>query len=186
VTDELKNVYGAAGALDRFFDDKTPIDLFRGLKTGGHADLMQPTFIGWHTRGEPRHPDVLVSDSVGVSPQYIGGDSSALVTEGKDKAETENILGNADKYVVKGCRTLAGKHRGISVFDKKNQVLRNFDWYKIEKGTDIPVSLAITRDSPLLESIKPIHYTIAPKDDMPLPLFLQHLKALGSTSKLDK
>ena len=186
MTDELKNTYENAGALDRFFDEKTPIDLFRGQKIGGRAELMQPTLIGWHTKNEPRHPDVLVNDSIGVSPQYVGGDLSALVTEGKDGAETENILRNADKYIVKGCRTMAGKHRGISVFDKKNQVLRNFDWYKIEKGTDIPEPLAVTRDSPLLESIRPIHYTIAPKDDMPLPLFLQHLKSLGSKSKLDK
>ncbi|GGA24951.1 hypothetical protein [Dyella nitratireducens] len=186
MTDELKNVYKNVGSLDRFFDEKTPVDLFRGQKIGDHAELMQPTLIGWYTKLEPRHPDVLVNDSVGVSPQYSGGDFSALMTEGKDKAATEEILKNADKYTVKGCRTMVGKHRGLSVFDKTNRALRNFEWYKIEKGTDIPEPLAVTRDSALLESVKPIHYTVAPKDDMPLPLFLQYLKTLGSKAKLDK
>ena len=36
MSDDLKNIYEAAGKSDRFFDSTTPIDLFRGQKTATH------------------------------------------------------------------------------------------------------------------------------------------------------
>lgn len=75
---------------------------------------------------------------------------------------------------------MAGSHRGVSVFDKHNPRLTHFDWYRIPHGTKIPDALAVTRDSASKTSMLPIHYTITPKDDMPLPLFLQHLKTIGA------
>ncbi|MCW7536746.1 hypothetical protein OOT46_02620 [Aquabacterium sp. A7-Y] len=75
---------------------------------------------------------------------------------------------------------MKGDHRGVSVFDKKNTQLRSFDWYRLPAGTELPPALAVTRDSPSATSSRPIHYTVAPKDDMPLSLFLQHLKGLAA------
>ncbi|MDB5865731.1 MAG: hypothetical protein JWO70_3537 [Betaproteobacteria bacterium] len=183
MTDELRRVYEGAGALDRYFDQKTPVDLFRGRRQGDATDLMQPTLIGWYAKLEARDPDVLVVDDKGGSPQYTSGDLSELVTEGKGKPVTAEIVRNADKLVVKGCRTMVGNHRGVSVFDKTNPGLRNFDWFKLPGGTELPDAIAVTRDFSGATSAKPIHYTVAPKDDMPLSLFLQHLKGLAAKAE---
>ena len=81
---------------------------------------------------------------------------------------------------------MQGKYRGVSTFHKTNTRLRNFDWFKIPEDTEIPKTLACTRDSILPESKinddtdPAVHYTIAPKDDMSLSLFLQELKALSN------
>jgi hypothetical protein len=83
---------------------------------------------------------------------------------------------DGQKFVA-GCRTIQGQHRGISTFDDKNSRLAGFQWFKLPKGTAIPPGLAVTRDSDK-DLIK--HYTIAPKDDMPLDLFLVWLNALNS------
>lgn len=185
MSDALRKVYEGSGALDRFFDKQTPVDLFRGRRMGTLGDLMQPTLIGWLTTGSMRPPDVLVQNAKGVSPQYNNGDFQSVTVEGKDKALTAEILRNADQYIVKGCRTMSGLHRGISVFDKKNGKLRNFDWYKIPANSKLPDALAITRDKPEKTAVDPIHYTIAPKDDMPLALFLQYLKGIEALTVLD-
>ncbi len=187
MTDELKNVYEKANASDRFFDGKTPVDLFRGRRTGDKTELMQPTLIGWYVKLEARRPDVLLE---GVkdkgSPQYKNGDvEDELVTEGKQKTVTAEILRNADQYMVKGCRTMNGEHRGVSVFDKKNVALKNFDWFKLPAGTVIPEGLAVTRDATYSVSAKPIHYTVAPKDDMTLSLFLQQLRSMAAKAVQD-
>lgn len=185
MSDALRKVYEGAGALDRYHDKTTPLDLFRGRRTGDTSDLMQPTLIGWYQKLRPRRPDVLVQNDQGSSPQYEGGDLGRLVTEAPAKPVTADILRHADQYIVKGCRTMSGDHRGVSVFDKKNTGLRHFEWYKLPKGTAIPDSLAVTRDATYTTSPDPIHYTVAPKDDMSLALFLQTLKALGAQATKD-
>lgn len=185
MSDELKNVYKGAGALDRYFDGRTPVDLYRGQKKGAKGDFMQPTIIGWYTRDDARNPDVLLRDKNGASPQYNGEGFANLVTEGKELKLTAEILRNADQYIVKGCRTMNGLHRGVSVFDKKNPRLA-FDWYVIPANAKLPDALAVTRDVPELTRPTPIHYTLAPKDDMPLSLFLQYLKGMGQQAKLSK
>jgi hypothetical protein len=81
---------------------------------------------------------------------------------------------------------MRGDHRGISVFDKKNPVLRGVKWYKMPQGSEIPAPLAITRDFEATTSAKPIHYTIAPKNDMPLSLFLQYLRMMADQAILDE
>ena len=186
MTGKLEEVYRAAGALDRYFDKTTPVDLFRGQRDGDHSELMQPSLIGWYAKLKARSPDVLVKDAGGNTPQYTSPDFSELVVEGKDKLLTAEILKNADQYIVKGCLTMRGDHRGISVFDKKNLVLRGFKWHKMPKGSEIPAPLAITRDFEAAVSAKPIHYTIAPKNDMPLSLFLQYLRMMAAQAILDE
>jgi hypothetical protein len=51
-------------------------------------------------------------------------------------------------------------------------------WYKLPKATSIPDALAITQDNDRRDAAN--HFTIAPKDDMPLPLFQVWLNALAS------
>jgi hypothetical protein len=80
---------------------------------------------------------------------------------------------------VQGCRTIKGDHRGLSLFDKSNARLP-FAWFRIPAGSKIPPGIAVTRDSDdENDDNAAIHYTVAPKDDMPLSLFLQHLKELA-------
>lgn len=69
------------------------------------------------------------------------------------------------------------------MFDAPNAQLRNFDWFEIPAHAPIPEALAVTRDADRARPGKPTHYTIAPKDDMPLSLFLQHLKGLAAAAK---
>ena len=186
MSDDLKNIYEAAGKSDRFFDSTTPIDLFRGQKTGDPFDLLQPTLIGWvvQSSGRPRDPDVLLTDASGRSPQYKDGHpESELVTEPRSKPTTAQLVSDASAYVVKGCRTLNGNFRGVSVFDKANNRLGGFDWFRIPSNTQIPPGLAVTRDGDRARPGESLHYTIAPKDDMPLSLFLQHLKGFSAVAK---
>jgi hypothetical protein len=82
------------------------------------------------------------------------------------------------KKVGKGCRTTRGDYRGISTFDSRNENLRGFTWYKLPQATPIPEPLAITQDTDYLD--KANHFTIAPKDDMPLGLFQVWLNALNA------
>ena len=77
------------------------------------------------------------------------------------------------------------EHRGVSVFDKKNTALKNFDWFKMPAGTVIPEGLAVTRDASYTVSAKPIHDAVAPKDDMTLSLFLQQLRSMAAKTIQD-
>ena len=185
MSDELKKVYEAEDAIDRYYDEKIPRDLFRGRKKGLSVDIMQPMILGFYRRTEPRLPDVHLHNEAGKSPQFKDETESMLVIDDKHGTLTADIVGQADKYMVRGCRTLSGNYRGVSVFDRKNTGLRNFDWFKIPKDTELPPSLACTRDRNVPEeqvshSKIAVHYTIAPKDDMTLSLFLQALKSLSN------
>ena len=186
MSDDLRRVYEGQGALDRYYDGATPpYKLYRGRRMGDSTDLMQPTLIGWYAKRGPRHPDVLLEEAAsGNRPQYTEKDK--LVEEDRAKPLTQDLVANAAKYTVKGCRTMQGEHRGVSVFDRSNAGLRNFDWFEIPAGTELDPALAVTRDSPRAagSGADPIHHTIAPKDDMPLSLFLQHLKGLAAKAKL--
>ena len=71
----------------------------------------------------------------------------------------------------------------MSVFDATNPQLKNFDWYEMTAGTTILDALAVTRDADRPIPGRATHYTIAPKDDMPLSLFLQHLKGMAAKAK---
>lgn len=59
------------------------------------------------------------------------------------------------------------------------------EWFYISEGTEIPQCLAVTADGRKYPG-KPQHYTVAPKDDMAFPLFLQHLKGRTSDRRIPK
>ena len=62
---------------------------------------------------------------------------------------------------------------------------KNHNWMRLPANTEIPPGLAVTRDEkPGAPSDTPVHHTIAPKDDMPLSLFLQYLKVLQAKGHL--
>lgn len=179
MSDDLKKVYERGGKAAYFFDGTTPIALFRGRKVGDKTSVMQPTLIGFGPEEEPRPPDIYLTDEAGVSPQYAG---DKMVREPGSKPVTKQIVADASKYTVKGCRTIKGNYRGVSVFDTTSARLRNAEWFVIPVDTDIPPGLAVTKDGDKRPGV-PLHYTIAPKDDMPFTLFLQHLKGLEAKLK---
>jgi hypothetical protein len=185
MSDELKRIYAQEGKLHNFFEVVIPTDLFRGRKGSCSLPFMLPTLLGW-SKPRPRPPDVLLVDSEGGSPQYEG--DNGLVSEDRETMpKTAELVDSASRYTVKGCRsTYPGKHRGVSTFDRVHQGLRGFRWIKLPTGTPIPPGLAVTRDFDATRanptSTDPRHYTIAPKNDMPLSLFLAHLRGLEATA----
>jgi hypothetical protein len=92
------------------------------------------------------------------------------------------IIKRDGQQIVKGCRCVHGDYRGVSTFDRKT-ALRGVKWYKLPRGAEIPEALAITQDSDYKDRAN--HFTIAPKDDMPLGLFLVWLNALSAQMSLD-
>ena len=156
MTDQLKAIYAAAGKTDVFFDITVPIDLFRGQKKQDFLDgkdLFAPDMGGWTNReGKVRESDVATAEVDG-------------------------------KLFVKGCRCVRGSHRGISLGDRTPIFSRGKNWkrFRLPAGTSIPEVFAITRDAEHRAGPDlPIHYTLAPKDDMEFSLFLVWLRALAS------
>lgn len=156
MTDQLKDIYVAAGKADAFFDVAVPVDLFRGQKKQDFLDgkdLFAPDMGGWVNRdGKVREPDV----------------KTAMVD---------------GKLLVKGCRCIHGSHRGISMGDRTPVFARGKSWrrFRLPAGTPLPEALAITRDAERRVGTDiPIHYTLAPKDDMEFGLFLVWLRALAT------
>jgi hypothetical protein len=104
------------------------------------------------------------------------------LTEPKGKPLTQQIVADASKYIVRGCRASTGDYRGVSVFDEPGVVHKKYEWFSIPEGTPIPPGLAVTRDGKKRPGVQ-LHHTIAPKDDMPFTLFLQHLKGFEAALK---
>jgi hypothetical protein len=150
MTADLRKVYEAEGLLRYYFDEKVPRDLFRGQSK---TETKQGLPILYPNPGFRR-------------------------SDGQERPPDVLIVEQDGKKIVKGCRTIRGEHRGISTFDGKPPNLRGFKWYKLPKSTDVPEALAITQDTDRKNS--PNHFTIAPKDDMPLPLFQVWLNALAA------
>ena len=152
MTNELREIYVAAGLSDRFWDTTTPTALWRAQKkTDFDAGEMalQP-----HPGSEIRLSDVKVVD-------------------------------RDNQQFVLGCRCIKGDYRGISTFDMKvtwfgSKTTKHF---KIPADTKIPEGLAVTKDHKIPQGA--FHYTIAPKDDMPLALFLQQLKTMSQRATLE-
>jgi hypothetical protein len=152
MSDELKNIYVAAGLADRFWDDATPTALWRAQKKtdfDGGAIVLEP-----HPGSETRTADV-------------------------------KIVERDNQQFVLGCRCVKGDFRGVSTFDKKVTWFgsRTTKHFRISAGTGIPAGLAVTREHKNAQGA--YHYTIAPKDDMPLALFLQQLKTMSQHAVLE-
>ena len=178
-TDEMKKIYEAGGKLAYFFEQRTPVNLYRRRNIGDKSMIMQPTIIGFGAEDRPRLPDIKLEDEVGVSPQF---DGATMRREPNSKPLTKQLIGDASKYTVKGCRTIKGDYRGVSVFDMVNPRARGVEWFYIEADTKIPPGLAVTQDGDKRPG-ESLHYTIAPKDNMPFDLFLQHLTGLEAILK---
>lgn len=152
MTNELRQIYVAAGLADKFWDTTTPTTLWRAQKkTDFEAKemVLQP-----HPGSPTRLADVRV-------------------------VERDN------QKVVLGCRCTKGDFRGISTFDMKVTWFgsRTTKHFKIPTDTKIPDGLAVTKDHQNPQGA--YHYTIAPKDDMPLSLFLQQLKVMNERATLE-
>ena len=95
------------------------------------------------------------------------------------------VVDRDNQLIVLGCRCIRGDFRGVSTFDMKVTWFgsRTTKHFKIPANTKIEDGLAVTKD--YKNSQGAFHYTIAPKDDMPLPLFLQHLKVMSARATLE-
>jgi hypothetical protein len=149
VPDDLRRIYDVEGVPYYYFDKQVPRDLFRG-QNRTEANQGRPILY--------------------PHPGFTRRDGSVRLPD-------VEVVERDGKKIVKGCRCIRGDYRGISTFDRKNASVRGFRWYKLRKLTEIPLALAITQDSNLND--RPNHFTIAPKDDMPLELFQVSLNALG-------
>lgn len=160
MSDELKRIYGKEGLSGRYFEDSTPCPLWRAQSS---EDYRREVFI------------------MTPHPGYQKKDKDGRVI--KNRLPDVKIVQRDGRAIVLGCRCIAGDYRGISVFDKQVTWLGS-SWvnYEIPKGTAIPEGLALTKDH-FIERHSATHYTIAPKDDMPLELFLQTLKVVASKAK---
>ncbi|WEN15108.1 hypothetical protein PY254_00025 [Rhodanobacter sp. AS-Z3] len=94
------------------------------------------------------------------------------------------IVDRDGKRVVLGCRCIKGDFRGVSTFDMKVTWFgsRTTKHFKIPAGTAIPPGIAVTKDHKNAQGA--YHYTIAPKDDMPLALFLECLGVVCGKTNL--
>ena len=151
ISNELREIYEKAGLIHRFFETKTPLDLYRAQSFKDEEagrDLIYPHPGYKPKNGPPRLPDV---------------------EEFKQGNET----------FVRGCRTIKGDYRGVSMFDRVNPRFKGGKWYRLPKDTEIPPALAVLQDGEL-DPNRETHFTIAPKDNMPKALFQVWLNALGA------
>ncbi len=159
-TDVLRQLYAKEGKADRYFEGYTPCVLYRAQSRN---DFKKAVFIM-----EPH-------------PGYVKKDAEGNVV--KERLPDVKIVDRDGQRVVLGCRATSGNFRGLSIFDAKVSWLGP-GWinYEIPAGTGIPESLAIVKDH-YIKSYGSTHYTIAPKDDMPLELFIQTLKVVAKAAK---
>jgi hypothetical protein len=161
MSDQLRELYQAKGKLENYFDDATPVDLWRGQKQAlikQRRGALYPELAGFPRRdGTFRIPDI----------QTFTRDSDGAI-------------------MVRGCRCVAGEgdYRGVSTFDVRPDLGKSFSYFQIPGGTLIPEALAVTKDA-FNRRFGGYHYTVAPKDDMPLSLFLVWLGAIEASMKAE-
>lgn len=158
-TDDLKNIYIKAGKVDAFFDQKTPISLWRAQS---NDDFKKEVFL------MRPHPGYEKKDANG---NVIG-----------TRLPDVKIVERSGQLFVLGCSTISGSFRGISLSDKRLPFKGIWYHYLIPADTPIPPGLMITRDN-LNQKTGITHYTIGPKNDMPLELFLATLKIVANVAK---
>ena len=71
---------------------------------------------------------------------------------------------------------------GISTFDREKLGFGGF-WWKIPRGTKVPLGLRISMDFNPKPSANPTHYTIRPLFDMPLMQYISLLEELALSAE---
>ena len=158
MSDDLKKIYAKEGKSGHYFDGETPCELFRG-----------------------QHPDAHKREEFILEPHRGFVKVDKVTGQRRERKADVAIVNRNGTEVVIGCRCNRGDFRGLSTFDKPVTWFDKPRWYNfsIPKGTELPSSLAVVRDKYDYDK-DATHYTIAPKDDMPLDLFIQSLKVVAS------
>ena len=141
----LKDVLISKGEIDKYFEGKTPVNLWRAMnqrKNHHPFEFIEKPFK--LSSGRPRPADIKIEK-----------------------------VGQEDWVRIKK------RPRGISTFDKPGLPKgKDWEYYKIPAGTDLPYGLAIVKDE-YNQQFDATHYTIAPAFDMPLSRFKMLLNQLA-------
>ena len=179
MTDDMKKAYEAVGELKYFFENYAPnIDLWRGLKKSEYKKRVKS-----FNRAEKPIPDNFARD-ISIEPVTEGFE--IVTRQGKRwrEPDVKVFIRNGEKW-IKGCRTnrKGDEHWGVSLWDIKPK-FAEMGWFNFclpgkesDNPIPLPPSLAITQDDDY--TTRSNHYTIAPKNDMPLSLYVQNLKKLA-------
>lgn len=161
MSDDLRSIFQKAGKSDAFFEGKLPVDLWRAQSD---QDFKKEVFI------------------MQPHPGYVKRNDRGEVI--KERLPDVKIVDRDGKMIVLGCRCIKGEYRGISLYDVTITWLGpKWQNYMIPAGTLIPPGLMVTRDH-YLRDHQATHYTLGPKDDMPLELFIQTLKVVAQKAVL--
>ncbi|GLS24305.1 hypothetical protein [Marinibactrum halimedae] len=97
----------------------------------------------------------------------------------EDQVRNGNIR-PADVTIEDGIVKVKNRPRGASTFDKPDVFNRgNWEYYKIPQNMQLPEGLVIVKDK-YNKSLGATHYTIAPKNDMPIQQFRSLLNQLAA------
>ena len=176
MSNEMKTAYETMGELKYFFENYAPaIDLWRGLKKSNYKEAKKK-HVG----------EVLDSFARYLSVKPVTEGFEIVTRTGKRWREPDvEVFTRNGMPWIKGCRSTrkGGEHWGISLWDRKPEFAER-GWFnfclpgeRLGSPIPIPTSVAITQDDDYYSRSN--HYTIAPKDDMPLSLFVQHLKEVA-------
>ncbi|HXI56849.1 MAG TPA: hypothetical protein VNO55_12370 [Polyangia bacterium] len=174
MADTMRQAYEAAGALRYYFDKTVPIDLWRGLKKSVLRDRVAEVL-----RQGGKSPS---DRDIAVEPLTVGFEIVTPAGRRWRQPDVEVFQQNGQPW-IRGCRTTrtGGRHWGISLWDQQPAFAARGGWhsFRLPKGAPIPEALAVTQDDD--HTSGPNHYTLAPKDDMPLGLYVQWLKELAAS-----
>jgi Tse2-like ADP-ribosyltransferase toxin len=174
MSEVMKEAYRAAGELQYFFDVSVPVDLWRGLKRKDLETRVKAL------RDQGREVPATLAREVAIEPITVGFWIVTSTGRRWRAPDVEVFTRNGQPW-IKGCRTTrqGGQHWGISLWDRQPDFAARGGWqnFRVPKGTPIPAALAVTQDDD--HGNRANHYSIAPKDDMPLGLYVEWLKEMS-------